>query len=133
VIEISFYGERETAPIDGSADQGKGEQSFARGRSYYNDGAILNPMRQGLELSAECQGSDYEPYQIRVTLDASLPQESYPNLDSHIARSLVFGYRLVAVCKRHNKWVDSSDRSYILQPAKREVLALQHGQFKPSV
>jgi uncharacterized Zn finger protein len=46
------------------------EQSFARGRSYYNDGAILNPRRQGMELSAECQGSDYELYQIRVSLDA---------------------------------------------------------------
>ncbi|HEY9786341.1 MAG TPA: SWIM zinc finger family protein, partial [Candidatus Obscuribacterales bacterium] len=46
------------------------EQSFARGKSYYNDGAIINPMRQGMELSAECEGSDYEPYQLRVTLSA---------------------------------------------------------------
>jgi len=46
------------------------EQSFARGKSYYNDGAIINPIRQGLELRAECEGSDSQPYQLRVTLDA---------------------------------------------------------------
>src|SRR5690349_7095663 len=46
------------------------EQSFARGQNYYNDGAIINPSRQGRELRAECQGSDYQPYQLRVTLAA---------------------------------------------------------------
>ena len=46
------------------------EKSFARGQSYYQDGAIVEPLRQGLELRAECEGSEYEPYQISVTLAA---------------------------------------------------------------
>jgi uncharacterized Zn finger protein len=46
------------------------EKSFERGRSYYQGGALVEPLRQGLELRAECEGSEYEPYQISVTLDA---------------------------------------------------------------
>jgi uncharacterized Zn finger protein len=45
-------------------------QSFERGLSYYQDGALVEPLRQGLELRAECEGSEYEPYQISVTLGA---------------------------------------------------------------
>lgn len=45
-------------------------QSFERGLSYYQDGAIVEPVSQGMELRAECAGSEYEPYQISVTLDA---------------------------------------------------------------
>lgn len=41
-------------------------QSFSRGEHYYKDGLIVNPMRQGLTLWADCQGS--ELYQTRVTL-----------------------------------------------------------------
>lgn len=44
-------------------------QSFERGKSYYQDGAIVEPLQQGLELRAECEGSEYEPYQISVTLN----------------------------------------------------------------
>src|SRR5215207_10580218 len=44
------------------------EKSFERGRAYYNDGAVLGPVRQALELRAQCQGSDYEPYQVSATL-----------------------------------------------------------------
>ena len=42
--------------------------SFERGKSYYHGGAILDPVRQGLELRTECEGSHYEPYQVSVTL-----------------------------------------------------------------
>jgi uncharacterized Zn finger protein len=45
-------------------------QSFERGQSYYQDGAIVEPVWQGMELRAECAGSEYEPYQISVTFDA---------------------------------------------------------------
>jgi uncharacterized Zn finger protein len=46
------------------------EKSFERGKSYYQGGALVEPLRQGWELGAECEGSEYEPYQISVTLDA---------------------------------------------------------------
>jgi uncharacterized Zn finger protein len=42
--------------------------SFERGKSYYHGGAILDPIRQGMELRAECEGSQYEPYQVSATL-----------------------------------------------------------------
>lgn len=44
-------------------------QSFARGKSYFQDAAIDNAIRQGKELRAECQGSDYEPYEVMITLN----------------------------------------------------------------
>ena len=46
------------------------EKSFERGLSYYQGGAVVEPLRQGSELRAECEGSEYEPYQISVTLGA---------------------------------------------------------------
>ena len=52
------------------------EKSFERGRSYYQGGALVEPLRQGRELRAECEGSEYEPYQISVTLDAKGVAES---------------------------------------------------------
>jgi uncharacterized Zn finger protein len=44
------------------------EKSFERGESYYKDGAIMDPIRQGMELRAYCEGSEHEPYHLRVTL-----------------------------------------------------------------
>jgi uncharacterized Zn finger protein len=44
-------------------------QSFQRGEDYFQRGAIFEPMRQGLELSAECASSGYEPYQVQATLN----------------------------------------------------------------
>ncbi|MDQ3254115.1 MAG: SWIM zinc finger family protein [Acidobacteriota bacterium] len=45
-----------------------GGRSFERGQGYYQDGAILEPVRQEMELRAECAGSAYEPYQVSATL-----------------------------------------------------------------
>jgi uncharacterized Zn finger protein len=47
------------------------ESSFERGQNYYHDGAVFNPIRQEMELRAQCEGSDYEPYQVSVTLTES--------------------------------------------------------------
>jgi len=44
------------------------EQSFDRGINYYHSGAIFEPVRQGNELRACCQGSSYEPYRVTATL-----------------------------------------------------------------
>jgi len=45
------------------------EQSFERGEDYYWQGAIREPLRQGMTLRALCEGSQYEPYRVRVELD----------------------------------------------------------------
>ena len=42
--------------------------SFERGETYYHDGAILEPVRQARDLRAQCEGSDYEPYQVSAIL-----------------------------------------------------------------
>jgi uncharacterized Zn finger protein len=47
------------------------EKSFERGETYYRDGAVVEPIRQALELRAQCEGSDYEPYQVGATLAKS--------------------------------------------------------------
>ena len=51
--------------------------SFERGQNYYRDGAIFGAVRQGLELRAQCEGSDYEPYQVSVTLTESGIAETF--------------------------------------------------------
>jgi uncharacterized Zn finger protein len=45
--------------------------SFERGENYYRDGAVFGAVRQGMELHAQCEGSDYEPYQVSATLTES--------------------------------------------------------------
>lgn len=44
------------------------QQSFDRGREYYESGAVLELAQRGDELLAEVEGSSYEPYQVRVVL-----------------------------------------------------------------
>lgn len=44
------------------------DQSFERGHKYYRQGAVFEPVRQGNELRAYCEGSSYEPYRVSVTL-----------------------------------------------------------------
>ncbi len=48
-----------------------GEQNFLNGQQAVCDGAIVNPMQQGMTLKAYCYGSLPEPYRIQVTCDAS--------------------------------------------------------------
>lgn len=42
---------------------------FKRGRDLFDEHAIIEPVKQGLVLRAQCDGSDYEPYDIKITLD----------------------------------------------------------------
>jgi hypothetical protein len=44
-------------------------QSFERGNSYYRSEAILEPIRQGMTLRAQCEGSEDEPYEVSATLE----------------------------------------------------------------
>jgi len=43
-------------------------ESFARGRSYFDDGAVSDLIRRGDRLTAEVEGSEFEPYQVSVRL-----------------------------------------------------------------
>jgi uncharacterized Zn finger protein len=46
-------------------------ESYQRGRDYYQQGAVLAVVRRGQQLEAEVEGSQYEPYQVQITLDAA--------------------------------------------------------------
>ncbi len=44
-------------------------ESFRRGEEYYERGAVISLIRRGNVLQAEVEGSQYEPYRVRVTFD----------------------------------------------------------------
>jgi uncharacterized Zn finger protein len=46
-----------------------GSRSFSRGQSYFRQGAIFEPRRQGMTLKARCLGSSAPSYWVEVTLD----------------------------------------------------------------
>jgi len=52
---------------EGAISDWVGSRSFERGRSYFKDGAILDPRLQGNTLKAWCQGSRPQPYHLWVT------------------------------------------------------------------
>src|SRR5712691_10678553 len=43
-------------------------ESFARGRSYFDDGAVSDLVRRGDRLTAEVEGSEFMPYQVSIRL-----------------------------------------------------------------
>jgi uncharacterized Zn finger protein len=43
-------------------------ESFARGRSYLDDGAVSDLIRRGDRLTAEVEGSEFAPYQVSIRL-----------------------------------------------------------------
>jgi uncharacterized Zn finger protein len=45
-------------------------QTFSRGEDYYTAGAVSELARRGNSLRAEVEGGRYEPYQVRIELDA---------------------------------------------------------------
>jgi len=44
-------------------------ESFRRGENYYRQGAVRSLVQRGNVLQAEVEGSQYEPYRVRVTFD----------------------------------------------------------------
>lgn len=44
-------------------------QSFAKGQSYYRSGCVEDVVRRGDVVTASVEGSEYEPYQVQITLD----------------------------------------------------------------
>ena len=44
-------------------------QSYDRGENYYDEGAVVELVRRGETIRAAVEGSQYEPYQVRIKLD----------------------------------------------------------------
>lgn len=71
-------------------------KSFERGSAYYLGGSISETARQGMELRGQCEGSDYEPYEVSVTLNAKGIQDTsctcpydYDGICKHIVALLL--------------------------------------------
>jgi uncharacterized Zn finger protein len=45
-------------------------ESFRRGENYCRQGTVVSLVRRGDLLQAQVEGSQYEPYRVRVTFDA---------------------------------------------------------------
>ena len=43
-------------------------KSFARGRGYFDDGAVSDLIRRGDRLTAEVKGSEFAPYEVSIRL-----------------------------------------------------------------
>jgi uncharacterized Zn finger protein len=43
-------------------------ESFARGRSYFDDGAVSDLIQRGDRLTADVEGSEFAPYQVSIRL-----------------------------------------------------------------
>src|SRR5215211_2084688 len=44
-------------------------ESYSRGRSYYDNGAVSNLVLRGNLLQADVEGSQYTPYRVRVAFN----------------------------------------------------------------
>jgi uncharacterized Zn finger protein len=53
------------------------DSSFERGRDYYIDGAVLEIARRENRLTAEVEGSSYEPYQVTIALGQRGIEKAY--------------------------------------------------------
>ncbi len=49
--------------------EGASAESFRRGQEYYDEGAVVSLVRRGNVIEAEVEGSQPEPYSVRVELD----------------------------------------------------------------
>ena len=45
-------------------------QTYARGREYFEQGAVLSLARRGRAIKAEVEGNEYAPYLVRIDFDA---------------------------------------------------------------
>ena len=52
-------------------------QSYERGLTYFQRGAVFNLQRRGAQIIAEVEGSDYDPYRIEITFDGEALQNAY--------------------------------------------------------
>jgi uncharacterized Zn finger protein len=44
-------------------------ESFSRGESYYGEGAVASLIQRGNTVHGEVEGSQYEPYRVRIAFD----------------------------------------------------------------
>jgi hypothetical protein len=53
------------------------QQSFERGRRYYERGMIFSTVQRGNTIEAQCQGSQFEPYHVKATIEGGTITGTY--------------------------------------------------------
>ena len=99
---------------------------FERGKDYYRDGALCETTRDGMQVRGQCQGSDPEPYDVRVTFnkngvadtDCDCPYD-YEGVCKHIVALL-----LAYVHEPHIFSSASALTSSLTDRSKEELIAL---------
>jgi uncharacterized Zn finger protein len=54
-------------------------ESFRRGQNYYRQGCVVSLVQRGSVFQAEVEGSQYEPYRVRVSFDEGGISEAFCN------------------------------------------------------
>jgi hypothetical protein len=93
--------------------------SFSRGRSYFRNGHIVNPVRRGDTIEAECLGSEIDPYQVKAKLRSAGKKGSNPQSSSCTCPRGGFCKHIVALLLA---WIDDPEQFVARQPLT-EVLA----------
>lgn len=52
-------------------------KSYERGAAYYYDGSVVSMERRGDELVGQVEGSQYEPYQVRITFAGDTVESAF--------------------------------------------------------
>jgi uncharacterized Zn finger protein len=92
--------------------------SFSRGKTYRRQGAIYDAMRQGLTLTAWCEGSSGGPYRVRAELAATKKSQKVADWDCTCPRG-GFCKHVVALLLT---WIEDPD-AFDVMPPLAELLA----------
>ncbi len=107
-------------------------QSLERGKRYFNDGAIIDPILQSNELRAQCAGSGYEPYELSITFDKTGIAEmecACPYEQGGACKHLV---ALLLTCVRKSQAIrrlDSLDKM-LAERSKKDLVEIIKGMVK---
>lgn len=77
--------------LESFADQGR----LSRGRSYARKGQVIDLTVEAYEVTARVQGSDPEPYDVAIGLDA-IDDETWAAIEETLAAQAVYRARLLA-------------------------------------
>jgi hypothetical protein len=104
------------------------EGSFSRGQSYFRNGAIIYPRREGNILKAHCHGSRVEPYRVQIILGNGVI------LGGHCSCPIGSGGRCKHAVALLLTWLDDPEAfteqvdldSRLQERSKEELVALVH-------
>jgi tetratricopeptide (TPR) repeat protein len=107
------------APLsDDDIRQQTDEGSFGRGRSYFRNGHIVEPIRRGDTIEARCIGSEPAPYRVTATLAPAGDTGGTPKRASCTCPRGGFCKHIVALLLT---WIDDPSRVTALPPVAEQL------------